>query len=267
MAKPGVGFRVYIDESGDEGFKFAPGLKHDWSPLWFVISAVIVRVENEMEQVTVIDEIREKLKKDRGFSVHFREMKHDQKALASALVGKRRFRTVSVAIYKPAIDAPETFNERYRLYFYATRYLLERVSWLCRDTRRNPGDKAEIIFSNRGGMKYEELRNYMCTLSKHGANGTLDVRINWDVIDANLIRSEQHRKMMGLQVADVVASSTFAALHHNRYGLTETGYLHRIRGIAYRHKGTVSGYGLKLWPGSAVNHEDALKAIEVLLSK
>lgn len=264
MAKKDVGFRVYIDESGDEGFKFAPDGKHDWSSLWFVITAVIVRVENEMEQVGVIDEIRARLGKDRTFSIHFREMKHEAKALCAELIGQRRFRTVSVAVYKPAISAPENFNERYRLYFYATRYLIERVSWLCRDTRRKPTDKAEIIFSNRAGMSYPELRDYFSTLMRHHANASLDVRIDWSVIDCDLIRSEQHKKLMGLQVADVVASSTFAALHHNRLGLTETGYLRRIRGIVYRHRNQVSGYGLKVWPNGAARVTDAVEAIKIL---
>lgn len=266
MAKAGVGFRVFIDESGDEGFKFEPGGGHGWSSLWFVISAVIVRTENEMEQVSVIDEIRKRLGKDRSFSVHCREMKHEQKSLCAELVGQRRFRTVSVAIYKPAIAAPETFNERYRLYFYATRYLLERVSWLCRDTRRDPADKAEIIFSNRAGMSYDELRAYLGTLLKASTTGTMDVRIDWSVVDCALIKAEQHKKLMGLQVADIVASSTFSALHHNRHNLTETGYLRRLRGIAYKHRGMVTGHGLKVWPNDAVKDPDAVEAIRILSS-
>lgn len=264
MAKKGVGFVVYIDESGDEGFKFAPDGKHDWSSLWFVISAVIVRSENEMDQVGVIDDIRTRLGKDKKFAIHFRDLKHEQKALAADLVGKKAFRTVSVAIYKPAIASPEAFNERYRLYFYATRYLLERVSWLCRDTRRDPEDKAEIVFSNRAGMSYDELRDYLNTLLRHHANGSKDIRIDWSVIDCNLIRSEQHKKLKGLQVADIVASSTFSALHHNRYELTETGYAKKLNKIVYKGRSGVRGYGIKIWPDSAAWLDDVTALIDAL---
>lgn len=264
MEKRKTGFKIYIDESGCGGFKFAPNGKHDWSSLWFVISAVIVRTDNEYEQVCVIDEIREQLGKNRDFTIHFRDLKHEQKALAAELVGTKRFRTVSIAIFKPALANPEAFNERYRLYFYATRYLLERVSWFCRDTRLEKSHKAEVIFSNRAGMKYSELKDYLDNLMKHHANGSLDVRIDWSVIDTNLIRSEQHKKMKGLQVADIVASSTFYSLHHNRYGMTEVGYLQRLRKIAYRHKGSVSGYGLKIWPHEVVTSADAAAALAVL---
>jgi hypothetical protein len=138
------------------------------------------------------------------------------------------------------------------------------VSWLCRDTRRQADHKAEIIFSNRAGMKYSELRDYMATLMKQHENGTHDVRIDWSVIDCNLIRSETHKSMKGLQVADIVASSTFSALHHNRYDLTELGYLQRIRGIIYKNKGMIAGYGIKIWPNDAVKNGDAVAAIQAL---
>lgn len=263
MAKENVGFRVYIDESGCEGFKFAPDNSHGWSSHWFVISAVIVRTENELAQVAVIDELREAYGKGRDFNIHFRELKHEQKALAAELVGRKAFRTISVAVHKPSIAAPETFNERYRLYFYATRYLLERVSWLCRDTRNNPQHKAEVIFSNRAGMSYDELKRYITRLEQQHANGG-DIRIAWDVIDCELIRAEQHRKLKGLQVADIVASAVFSSLHHNRFRLTETSYLQRLRAITYKHKRVVAGYGFKVWPESAVNNPDVKTAVQIL---
>ncbi len=46
-------------------------------------------------------------------------------------------RTASVLVYRPLINEPEQFHKsKYQLYRYATRMLLERVSWLCRDQRR-----------------------------------------------------------------------------------------------------------------------------------
>src|SRR3546814_6025402 len=77
-----------------------------------------------------------------------------------------RFRS-SVLVHKPSLNEPETFQaEKFRLYFYLTRYLLERVSWLCRDHRRaNEGDgTAEVIFSNRSYMSYDAMRPYLCRL-------------------------------------------------------------------------------------------------------
>lgn len=66
-------------------------------------------------------------------------------------------------IHKPAISEPEKFAiGRHQLYRYASRLLLERVSWLCRDHRKaGAGDGfADIAFSNRAQISYDELRGY-----------------------------------------------------------------------------------------------------------
>src|SRR3546814_3876858 len=97
-----------------------------------------------------------------------------------------RFRS-SVLVHKPSLNEPETFQaEKFRLYFYLTRYLLERVSWLCRDHRRaNEGDgTAEVIFSNRSYMSYDAMRTYLCRLRDHA-----DTRIDWSAFDPSAIRA------------------------------------------------------------------------------
>src|SRR3546814_4069701 len=82
---------------------------------------------------------------------------------------------------------------KFRLYFYLTRYLLERVSWLCRDHRRaNEGDgTAEVIFSNRSYMSYDAMRTYLCRLRDHA-----DTRIDWSAFDPSAIRAVNHEKMI-----------------------------------------------------------------------
>ena len=40
-------FVAYVDESGDEGFKFLPN--EQGSSRWFVLSALVVRKENDMQ--------------------------------------------------------------------------------------------------------------------------------------------------------------------------------------------------------------------------
>lgn len=49
------------------------------------------------------------------------------------------------------------------LYRYATRLLIERVSWLCKDYQRanDPDCSAELVFSNRSAMSYEDLCTYL----------------------------------------------------------------------------------------------------------
>lgn len=189
------------------------------------------------------------LNKDPKKPLHFRNLKHEQRIPYIRLIGNCPLRTVSVLIHKPSITEPEKFqSEAYRLYRYATRLLLERTSWLCRDAYiEGEGDgTAEIIFSNRSAMSYENLRDYLRLLQKQ--TEARDVRIDWNVINPNTVRAVNHDQMAGLQIADAVASSVFYAVHLTQYRENEPRYLELLNRTFYRHKQTAIGYGLKFWP-------------------
>lgn len=242
-------FIAYVDESGDEGFVF----KGDGSgsSRWLVLSAVVIRQQNDLQMVSCLKQVREVLQKPPKTPLHFVDLKHEQRVPYIRRVGELPIRTVSVLIYKPLIAEPEKFqNNKYLLYRYATRILLERVSWLCRDYRRTgEGDGfAEVIFSNRSNMSYEEIRDYLRLLLRQAKDDPQKVQIDGTVIDPERIRSVEHSKLAGLQVADAVASGFHFAIKVNRYGETETGYLPHLKKSIYRHKGVASGYGLKVWP-------------------
>ncbi len=247
--KSKASFVVYIDESGDEGFVF----KGDGSgsSRWLVLSAAVIRKSNDLRMVSCLKEVREVLGKPPKTPLHFVDLKHEQWAPYIRRVGELPIRTVNVAIYKPLIREPEKFqNTKYLLYRYATRMLLERVSWLCRDTRReDEGDGfAEIIFSNRSNMSYEEIRDYLRLLQRQHDANPQQVQIDPTVIDPDRIRSVEHSKLAGLQVADAVASGIHFGVKVNRYGETEPAYLPHLRKTLYRHKGEPMGYGIKVWP-------------------
>jgi hypothetical protein len=237
-------FVVYIDESGDEGFVFRED--GSGSSRWFVLSAAVIRRSNDSQMVSCLKSVREVLHKEPKTALHFVDLKHEQRIPYVRRVGELPIRTVSVLIHKPSIQEPETFqSQKYRLYRYATRMLLERVSWLCRDQHKpEEGDGiAEIIFSNRSNMSYDDLREYLHRLKER------ETQIHWPVIDPDRIQSIEHSKRAGLQVADAVASGVHFAVKVNRYGETESGYLNHLSRTLYRYKDRMHGYGVKLWPG------------------
>ena len=242
-------FIAYVDESGDEGFVFnADGTG---SSRWFVLSAAVIRQTNDLQMVSCLKEVRAVLKKEPKTPLHFVDLKHEQRVPYIRRVGELPIRTVSVLVYKPLIAEPEKFqNTKYLLYRYATRLLLERVSWLCRDHRKTgEGDGfCEVIFSNRSNMSYEEIRSYLRLLMKQSEANPSQVQIDRSVIDPDRICAVEHSKLAGLQVADAVASGFHFALKVNRYGETETSYLPHLRISIYRHKDAALGYGLKVWP-------------------
>jgi len=243
----GPSFVVYIDESGDEGFVFNSPMVG--SSHWFVLSAVITRKHSDIETVKLVDDVRGKLKRTTRNPLHFRRMKHEHRLPYVEAISSAQLRIVSVLVHKPSLQERETFQDRYKLYFYATRLLLERVSWICRDHRRDtyPGDgSARVIFSNRASMSYEELRGYLRLLKRQ--NMLREVQIDWSAIDPERVRAVNHRKLMGLQIADAVATAFYFAVQTNTYGFTEPRYARMLKPVVYHHNGRYLGYGMKFWP-------------------
>ncbi len=240
-------FVAYIDESGDEGFHFRPD--GSGSSRWFVLTALVIRKEEDTKTIVpAVAGLRELLRKPAKHPLHFRELKHEQRVPISRCIGELPVRTIHIAIHKPCIREPENFQqEAYSLYRYCSRLLLERLSWLCRDSRlANQGDgKVELIYSNRSKMSYEDLTGYLEHLKREPNPSR--VRIEWSVIDPNLVRAVNHDQLAGLQLADAAASGCFFAVRNNAYGDTEPRYLQLMRPTLYRRRSQLEGYGMKFW--------------------
>lgn len=234
-------FVAYVDESGDEGFKFLPD--EQGSSRWFVLSALVIRKENDLQVVQLARQARELLKKDAKKALHFRNLKHEQRVPLARLIGGASLRTVNVLVHKPSIREPEVFQQQaYALYRYATRLLVE------------------MVFSNRSAMSYDDLRAYLHKL-KEGEAGS-DVRVDWNVVDPQRIRAVNHDQLAGLQLADAVASGVFFAVHRNPYGEVEDRYLRLMGKTIYRNKGRADGYGLKLWCDDTAEVSRVLQAAD-----
>lgn len=236
-------YKVYVDEAGDEGFKFLENERG--SSRWFVLSATIVRTVNDGRLVECAKSIRALLNKPDNHALHFRNLRHEQRIPFSRMIGELPIRTIHIMVHKPSIGDPENFQRQpYSLYRYATRLLIERISWLCRDQRRDaPNYLAELIFSNRSAMSYDDLKDYLGRLLAIEQN----VQIDWGAFDMRLVRAVNHDQLAGLQLADAVASGAFYAVHKSVYGETEDRYLHLTRRVLYRHNRNLGGYGIKFW--------------------
>jgi len=245
-------FVAYVDESGDEGFKFAAG-----SSEWFVLSAVVIRAADDLAQVRLVDDVRDRLNQARKPEhripprkpLHFRDLRHEQRKFYAARVAQADLRTVTVMIHKPDLTSPEKFREETRLYFYAVRLLVERISWYCRDhgRRDDPGDgSVRLVFSNRATLDYEALRGYLTHLDANRA--ALNYGAAQGVIRVEQVETHTHGRRMGLQVADAVASSYYFAVWENGYGFTEDAYARILLPRAYRGDKKLWGYGVKIIP-------------------
>jgi len=260
-------FVAYIDESGDEGFKFRMNLADQKSSDWFVLAAFVTRKMTDLETVKTIDSVRCEFGLAPRKHIHWKNLKHPQKVRYAQIVATLQARLMAICVHKPSLLEPEKFQERYRLYFYAVRYLLERISWLVRGSH-NParwgGDgTVELVFSNRQGMSYEEMRDYLRRLKKQQEAGQ-NIQIHFDGVPIDKLSSRTPGKSMGLQLADATAGAFFNALERDRFGNTEPRYLQIMVPVLYRHEGTLHGYGIKIVPREAIPMLTTKKSLEWL---
>lgn len=241
-------FLAFIDESGDDGLqKYREPGGDGGASSWLVLSAAVFRKTSSLDAVSWRNEISERMPERKGKTLHFAHLNHSQKLVAAQVLSQKPLRTVSVvAAKRPIPDG--IYTQKNQLYFYMARYLIERISWLCRDMRRRVPDgdgRVAITFSRRGGMSYENFQAYLRGLQ--GATDR-DVRIHWPVIDIEAVRAEDHSRNASLQIADAVASSVASAVEPDKYGNTEARYAQTLLPVTYRHRGNIMSYGIKVVP-------------------
>ncbi len=241
-------FIAYIDESGDDGLgKFRKTGDRGGASSWLVISACVFRFTYDLDAVAWRDEISDKMAEKKSRQIHFWKMNHSQKTVAAQCLANKSIRAINILSNKTTIPAG-TYNEKNQLYFYLTRYLIERISWLCRDLRPTVpqgNGTVKIIFSRRGGLSYSDFKQYLLWLKIGGGQ---DVNIHWPVIDIDAIDAQDHSKLAGLQIADALASAFATGVEPDRYGNCESRYAELLRPIVYHRKGNYLSYGFKMVP-------------------
>lgn len=239
---------AFIDESGDDGLRNyrEPGGRGGAST-WLALSACVFRAQHTLEAIRWRDEITARFPDRKKRELHFCDLNHNQKIVASQILGSKPIRIASVlAAKRPIPDG--MYREKNQLYFYMTRYLIERISWMCRDLRPSvpEGDgSVKITFSRRGGMSYDDFREYLRRL-KNAKSG--DVRIHWPVIDIEAVDAQDHSRNASLQLVDIATSSMAAGLEPDRYGNCETRYAESLKRVTYHRNHNYLSYGVKIVP-------------------
>lgn len=245
-------FIAYIDESGDDGM---PG--HFRQPgggggpsHWLAIGATIWRYSRDLDMVAVAKGIIQQLPdQKRHKPLHFKDLDHAQRVMATTRLSRQMIQISSIMAYKPII--PEgIYVAKNQLYHYMTRYLIERISWMCRDYRRYvpEGDgRVKIVFSRRGGMNYGDFQDYLRRLQNADDP---EIQIHWPVIDIDGVEAVDHSQRYGLQLADLAVSGLRAALEFDPYGNVEPRFAELLRRRIYNRNGNRLSYGAKLVPAA-----------------
>ena len=220
---------------------------HGGSSRWLVLSALVFRQTYSLEAVAWRDEISTQMPERKSRDLHFKNLNHSQRVVAVQSLASRPVRVISVLAAKEPIP-PGVYVEKNQLYFYMTRYLIERISWLCRDLRPHvpEGDgRVAITFSRRGGMSYTAFQEYLRRLQRAQ---DVDVRIHWPVVDIDAVRALDHSRNASLQLADTAASAFAASVEPDRYGNCELRYAELLKPVTYHRQKNYLSYGVKLVP-------------------
>jgi hypothetical protein len=237
-------FVAYIDEAGDEGFKFKVWPERASSE-WFVLAACIVREKLQSTAMREIKRIVDPIEKNRNAPLHFKQLPHEARVAVCHGLGKTAFRIVVVSVNKRALPQPHTLRGNRRLYFYYTRYFVERLSWLTRDHRIDgEGDGfCKLVFSRAKNLSYVLLKEYLTRLKNHH-----QTQIDWSAIDPDGIEVLQHDQSLGLRLADAAASGVHCALELSPHGFCEDRYVRLLKPTIYRNGNNYRSYGMKIVP-------------------
>ena len=222
---------LYIDEAGDLGI----GKGSDW----FILSGVLINKQDEPQIRDTIKNIRSKLNIN---EIHFRKMvSFDKKSYAVSELTRCKFEYIVIIVDTNKITLPKLYSEYTERpsilsYNHICRYLIERVSWLLRDT----GRVADIVLSSRGTSRDNDLIAYIKDklIPFHGnqvenyfGNISAKSAASWDM----------------LQLADVCATSMYNMHQLNGLNFITPCYTYKLQSHLYRHNGKVLKYGIKYY--------------------
>lgn len=252
MAPRGL-LNAYIDESGDDGWQNLGGRgrgEEGASSEWLVLAGVLIAAEDDADRTRVIDRLRAEVgpKAVPGRPLkplHWRQLRadHVKKKRAVAILADEPLEMCIVALWKPALaDAAPGLRKKGYLYNYATRFLVERLSWFATRKRRD----VTLCFENRAMTKYGEMQHYIRAVSAQPGSSIERHHLR----DVRTVNSASR----GAQLADYYASAIGEALEPDRFGAREASYLFALRHQLFRRRGrSITDDGFKLFPREAAD--------------
>jgi hypothetical protein len=232
-----MGYKCFIDESGDEGIDTG-------GTRWFILGAIIVDEKVEAKTSEVIPRIKTQLGRELKKPLHWTKIRnHDKRLFICSELLKEEWVFSCVVTDKthPFVKRALGLPEKWKLYFYSTRLLLERISWYARD---HGGEKASLVFEKRTNMDYKALKEYLVYLRRWMPPLNIAWEyLNWQNFD--IIPKEKYRM---LQMADQVCGALSDGLEHTPFGNIEPRYILSLKDRFYRRgsgRNRLFSYGFK----------------------
>ncbi|WP_185906870.1 DUF3800 domain-containing protein [Streptomyces sp. WAC06273] len=228
---------AFIDEAGQRS-------RSERSSDHFVMSAVVVADGELPKAAAFLASLRSDLRRRPGDTLHWQNFKsHTDRLHAARSLGAQSWATISsVVVCKRHLPTGATRLDDDQAYLYTFRFLLERLSWLARDSQAT----LEYTLAHVVRFKIAKLRQYESILQ---AQNAMECRVAWQSLDPHGGRLAQPSGVEMLQCADLAASATYAGFNADRFGNTEPRYLQELSPRLYRRgSAPLTSYGLKMHP-------------------
>lgn len=215
---------VYIDEAGDLGI--------NRGTRWFVLSAVIVRKDNETNIRNRMRAIKQRLGVD---EIHLRKIiDFNKRAYIVRELALEEFVYMNVLVDTNKFDL-EKIPSPMLAYNYICKYLLQRVSMYLTEN----GIVADVILSARGTSRDGELIHYIKEKLFPYAYNRIAAE-HFGKVEAKTARTWDM-----LQLADVCATSMFLSHEINAYGLCIPCFANMLEQHLYHRNDTIDKFGMK----------------------
>lgn len=228
---------------------------------WLVLSAVVIRAENQSKVPEWADNILSQFRYRQTAQIHFTDLNDAKKAAACRALSNLDVRCFVVASNKKNMEG---YNNPFAskipssnwFYCWLTRVLLERVThFVAEKAALEPTKPGHLCleYSARGGLRYSQMNAYYewMRLKKHSPYLPWG-KIRWEVMHPQLMHVYPHYEREGLQLADIVASAFFKACDKHDTGRCDPRFAELLRPrmgrVPDRSDGVIAGYGVKLMP-------------------
>jgi hypothetical protein len=186
------------------------------------LSAVVIDADREAEVVDWNREMNKAIRRNSLANIHYRKLSDTNRQHVCNVMAGKPLRIFVVASHKDSMRRHRSkrlgkATDR-EFYNWCLRLLLERVTQWCSARSRKDGGflrPARIVFSERGGHNYDELKDYLRKIEAQTITGNLVLDRNSivpGVVYESLCEIVPHNNLVGLQLADIAASAFFQAV-------------------------------------------------------
>lgn len=227
------------------------------------MSAVLVRQSNDNQTLPWLQEIIRDIGQPQITHLHFRSLRDQKKGIVCRRIAALPVRLFVVLSHKGNMRNYRNINaemakvNRTAWFFcWLSRLLLERVTKYCAYRTRKESARSscvKIVFSDRGGVKIDDVKSYYSYLSNQSRMGILYINqynLDWNAFDVNQVFSAPNKMLAGLQLADSVASAFYQGVERTAEGILKPEFAKMLRPrlCPRPYSRNQYGFGLKVMP-------------------